>query len=561
MPFDLTKNAFAFLKVSPRAPLSQIEDAFEDAVIDNPAAESELLKIKQSITTPKPRLDSELRWLVGMAPARTDELLKALNAEDEDRIARAITEEAEGLAAVNLAADACERFKNERFLSLLITTSKEIDPANILAHISGSRAASGFPAVSAAQVRDGLRSVLNEHATSAVALIASQPHPGKLMAEVVIRQTGPIVETIVAAFAQWASPQLTALEARLTAAAKALEQSGGDTLPELIALLEEWDEISQPLQLHSDAKGMDDPRSLALYRVARDASLALANKHNAHSDARRLSEALLRVFEELPSARRQLTKDLLDLDEIENDLRHARDMADLDRAMKAKDNKAVQAVAARMLAYATDLNLRTQLQQVQTTAQKRESSKFNRLIGWGLTAAFILFIVVVSMVEDARSQRSVPYTGGNYGYDSYSDAAATADAAATDAAAAAGEAADAAAIDAAAAAGEAADAAAIDAAAAAGDAAAAAQGTIFVLSETEIVGCLSEAVRLEALETQINTNAAIDRFNERVDRYNADCGQYRYREDDMVRAENAIALLRPSLRAEADRLAMEWAGE
>ncbi len=557
MAFDLTRNAFARFKVSPRAPVSQIEDAFEDAVIDDPGAEAELIKLKQSITTPKPRLDNELRWLVGMAPARADELLGALIGADAERIVQAITEEAEGLAAANLAADACERFKDERFLQLMITACQGIDAAEVLAHVSGARAASGFPAVTAAHVQDGLKTVLMEHAGSAVALIASQPRPGKLMAEVVTQQTGPVVEAIAAAFAQWASPQLTALEARLTTAARALAQSGGDTLPDLIAILEEWDEISQPLQLFSQAKGMDDPRSLALYRVAREASLALANKHDAHSDARRLTEALLRVFEELPSAKRQLTKDLTDLAGVEDDLRIARDMAELDRAMKAKDNKAVQAVATRMLTYATDLGLRTQLHQVQTTARQRESSKFSRLVGWGVAAAFFLFIAVAGILQDGRSRGTDPYAPGDYGYDGYSDAAATADAAAADAAAAAG--------DAAAAAGESSSSEEL---ALPGDGPIApptelgtAAGAVSVLSETEIVACLAEAVRLEALETRINTNAAIDRFNARVDRYNANCGRYQYREADMVRAENAIAVLRPGLLAEADRLAMEWAGE
>jgi hypothetical protein len=555
--FDITRNAFARFGVSPRAPVSQIEDAFEDAVIDDPGAEAEFVKLKQSITTPKPRLDNELRWLVGMAPARAEELVRALVGADAERIVQAITEEAEGLAAANLAADACVRFKDERFLPLLITACQGIEEAEVLAHISGARAASGFPAVTAAHVRDGLKTVLAEHAGSAVALIASKPQPAKLMAEVVTRQTGPVVEAIAAAFAQWASPKLTALEARITAAARVLAQGGGDTLSDLIALLEEWDEFSQPLQLYSQAKGMDDPRSLALYREVRETSLELANKHNAHSDARRLTEALLRVFEELPSAKRQLTKDLTDLDGIEDDLQIARDMADLDRAMKGKDNKAVQAIATRMLAYATDPGLRTQLQQVHTAARQHESSKFKRLIGWGVAAAFVLFIAVAGMLEDGRSRGTGSYAPGDYGYDDYSDAAATADAAATDAAAAPGEAAAAAA-----------EPLSSEELTLPGNEPAApttdfgtGPGTAPVLSETEIVACLAEAVRLEALEARINTNAAIDRFNDRVDRYNADCGQYQYRQADMARAENAIAILRPSLLAEADRLATEWAGE
>lgn len=557
MAFDITRNAFARFGVSPRAPVSQIEDAFEDAVIDDPRAEAELIKLKQSITTPKPRLDNELRWLVGMAPARADELVGALVGADAERIVQAITKEAEGLAAANLAADACGRFKDERFLPLLITACQGIVEAEVLGHISGARAASGFPAVTATHVRDGLKTVLAEHAGSAVALIASQPQPAKLMAEVVTRQTGPVVEAITAAFAQWASPRLTALEARITAAVRVLAQRGGDTLSDLIALLEEWDEVSQPLQLYSQAKGMDDPRSLALYREVREVSLELANKHNAHSDARRLTEALLRVFEELPSAKRQLTKDLTDLDGIEDDLQIARDMADLDRAMKGKDNKAVQAIATRMLAYATDPGLRTQLQQVHTAARQHESSKVNRLIGWGVAAGFVLFIAVAGMLEDGRSRGTNSYAPGDYGYDDYSDAAATADAAATDAAAAAGEAAAAAA-----------EPLASEELTLPGNEPAApttdfgtGPGTTPVLSETEIVACLAEAVRLEALEARINTNAAIDRFNDRVDRYNADCGQYQYRQADMARAENAIAILRPSLLAEADRLATEWAGE
>ena len=69
MGFSLTDNPFARLPVSIRARATAIDDAFEDAVIDHPDEEAALLKLKQAITFPKPRLEAELRWLPGMAPA------------------------------------------------------------------------------------------------------------------------------------------------------------------------------------------------------------------------------------------------------------------------------------------------------------------------------------------------------------------------------------------------------------------------------------------------------------------------------------------------------------
>ncbi|WP_216635590.1 hypothetical protein, partial [Croceicoccus bisphenolivorans] len=60
--FDLTKNAFALLDVTPRANRAQLEDAYQDALLeaDNHKAEAVLNRAQQSLISPRDRLESEL---------------------------------------------------------------------------------------------------------------------------------------------------------------------------------------------------------------------------------------------------------------------------------------------------------------------------------------------------------------------------------------------------------------------------------------------------------------------------------------------------------------------
>ena len=65
-------------------------------------------------------------------------------------------------------------------------------------------------------------------------------------------------------------------------------------------------------------------------------------------------------------------------------------------------------------------------------------------------------------------------------------------------------------------------------------------GTDNILDENEIKYCLSEKVRIQAMQITAKTNAQISVFNQYVDDYNLRCSSYSYRQVDMDRAEALV---------------------
>lgn len=163
MGYSLTDNAFARLRVSARARLNKIEEAFEDAVIDAPEAEGDLLKVKQALSSPKPRLEAEIRWLIDLSPKKADQALALLQAGDADAVLRFLETHTNGLSAANIAADACGRFGDDRFIGPLIEAHADITTDAVAVHLKGVRAAAGFAPVTVEQTQDVLQRLRTEH--------------------------------------------------------------------------------------------------------------------------------------------------------------------------------------------------------------------------------------------------------------------------------------------------------------------------------------------------------------------------------------------------------------
>lgn len=320
MGYSLTDNAFARLRVSARARPNKIEEAFEDAVIDAPEAEDDLLKVKQALSSPKPRLEAEIRWLIDLSPKKADQALALLQAGDADAVLRFLETHTNGLSAANIAADACGRFGDHRFIGPLIEAHSDITTDAVAVHLKGVRAAAGFAPVTVEQTQDVLQRLRTEHAAAIVDLLVRQDQPGSTLARLLTAHTGAMVDALVQAFNRWATPHLHELEEQARAELTTLETNGTGDVDAAVALLREWDEISQPVQLHYEAKGLDEPRSLRLYTAARSTAVSLANDHAQYDRAQELSSALLEIFRELPSAKRQLVRDLKDLENLQQDV-------------------------------------------------------------------------------------------------------------------------------------------------------------------------------------------------------------------------------------------------
>ncbi|MFA4950050.1 hypothetical protein [Brevundimonas sp.] len=318
--FSLTENAFARLGVSIRTRSEKIEEAFEDAVIEKPALEAKLLKTKQEITFPKLRLESEVRWLIDMAPNKAEQVIETLKDNNLQQTLRFLNEDAIGLSAANIAADACGRFDPDVFIDRLIDTHATIETVRVSDEINSARAVSGFSQVALAQVRDALTGVTTEHAQAVVESLARRANPGPTLAKLTSTRSGPFIDVLIETYDRWAAPKLREVEEGAVHFLKLIDETGEGNVAQAVTKLKEWSQISEPVQRHHEAKGLDEPRSLKLYYASRSASISLANNHQHYEAADNLTSAMSEIFERLPSAKKQLAIDLETLGELRQDV-------------------------------------------------------------------------------------------------------------------------------------------------------------------------------------------------------------------------------------------------
>ncbi|WP_312082823.1 hypothetical protein [Brevundimonas sp.] len=657
MGFSLADNPFARLAVSNRARSAAIEDAFEDAVIENPLAEAELLKLKQAITFPKPRLDVELRWLPGLTPAKADQVMAALQKGDRAGVLEGLNRNATGLTAANIAADACGRFTQEGFAQALLKAHAEITAADVTEEINSVRAASGFGTVDSAQVEAALRVIQADHAAALVDAVVVGENPGPTVAHLLEGCSDGFARVVEDAYERWALPRLRGLENDAKAQLKRLEEAGDDGVEDVIAQLQAWSILSAPLQRQGDARGLDEPRSLKLFYAARNAAIALANDHRRYDAAHDLTSAMSEAFSGLPSARRQLPDDLAALENLHQEqaenalaqpleawiaeltarsnltvslienaawqspelarldlvfdevriagagdglafslvrgfalqlngdgffraagvllerylakstsvLSEARaqaerdlltlqsnaDHQDLNRALEARRLTEAGDIARRMLSYEPDPDARSMLHQICEGVDIHRQARVKKFVGWGTAGAIILGLFALSQCDQGSSSYSSPDYGTTY--DAYSPDVSSQ---------------------------------AADAATAAADEPSVETGldpepasnaetpdpTLVLplpvetgagrtLSAAEIESCLMEEAVLDQLRSGPASDRFIDRFNQRIGDYNLRCGQFRYQQADMARAQTNVMARRSEINAEAQRLAKVWSHE
>lgn len=319
--FSLKANPFALLRVSPRAKITEIEDAYEDAIIERPDDEQSLLKTKQILLTPNARLFAELSWLSEVAPRRADQLVLMLDRANTSALLKALPD-LPPLSSANLAAEACARLGDVRFIPTLIEAHGQIRHEAAFEWLNSTRATAGFARVEASQIQDALRALRTSHARSAVAAIVVQSDPAAALAAILEDRNDPhdlILKEIFREYDHWSSPHLGEIERDIDAALSDLMAGHEGTVERLNERLAAWDELSQPAQLYSQLSGLDEERSLRIYRRVRSHCIDLANDHQRFADAHAIATVMRELFKELPTAAAELEGDIDTLARLSDD--------------------------------------------------------------------------------------------------------------------------------------------------------------------------------------------------------------------------------------------------
>lgn len=142
-----------------------------------------------------------------------------------------------------------------------------------------------------------------------------------------------MIDRIISQFDRWSVPKLEQIADRIDFIIEELKAAPVEPLlSELDTELAAWDHLSQPVQLWEQAKGLDEPRSLALSRKIRQAAVELANDAGQHEAALHITRSLVRTFAELPTVVAESKKDLATLEELVEASRAQRVIMPLHRA-------------------------------------------------------------------------------------------------------------------------------------------------------------------------------------------------------------------------------------
>ena len=343
--FDITKNPFHLLGTSVRARMEEIVSAYEDALAEGRADERVLLDAQKQLCTPIPRLNAELSWLPGWAPARAAEAVEAIQRGDISAAAAGL-EALAGLDSANLAADLGARQPGAtRYVETLLEAYADFDVVSLQRTIAGLRAVSGFQVPSEHLVAEALDRLREAHAEAALACIAGSDHPGAAMTAIVEafqdeaeRSVVRLLDLIVAKYDSLFAVRLGEIKQEIEDRfSRCREENGSIDVDALRRLLAEWDEINQAVQLRMEAKSLEEPRSKELCKLGRDLCIWLANEKERYAEALAISHALLATFSELPLTADLLRKDIEALESLEVDSTKLRRMQPLIAAREAAE--------------------------------------------------------------------------------------------------------------------------------------------------------------------------------------------------------------------------------
>ena len=346
--FDLTKNAFALLDVTPRANRAQLEDAYQDALLeaDNHKAEAVLNRAQQSLISPRDRLESELGYFIDTKPSTAKTILSSLR-----NGARGLPfGEVAGLDLINLSAHLCgignpsERFEHA---DQLVAAYEALDFDEISQALNALRSVSGFGPVEPAQVKTALNRLRLVHARAALDAILANDEGVDHLATWAdeLSCAGPsgrvFLEALLQEYESRIAPELghAAAKVRDSLAAVDVDPEDRRLITALATDLRVWDRLAQPLQNADRARGIDEHHSRELFGEIRDVCLSFANERGLYSQALAISELAAEVFSELPDAAGKLEEDIETLSDLSSQKAKAELLAPLGKAVSDADGR------------------------------------------------------------------------------------------------------------------------------------------------------------------------------------------------------------------------------
>ena len=334
----LSTNPFYIMEVTTRDNRQKIVEMAEDKSLE---LDEDICQAAQStLTTPSKRIEAEVNWFPGISPGKVKKILFFLNAHSVDEI------DMYGLpplSQVNILLELLHNDKitfspNElkRLVEDIVNAYDSIDVYDVTRDINEDRSVAGFPNIENYDLIETLldakrRSIvqaiidkLNELETLELIgimteIVDDETNNGEVQASQIIDDLVDDYKLHTQKFLEEEAEKINKMVDFIGNNASKSEKHISTFVDKLLAMTKTWDDVAQPIQLSTKARGLDDTLSKDLAYKIRSLGIDLFNNYDYVDSSRKITETLKVLFEELPDVHEALENDIDILDDLLNE--------------------------------------------------------------------------------------------------------------------------------------------------------------------------------------------------------------------------------------------------
>ena len=355
---DIFQNPFYLLGATTRDNRHRIlELAEERSLSSNPDV---CIAAGKTLAHPRDRVAAEVAWLVGVDPVRATEVLRQLDAPNQNLLnVPRLTH----LARANLLVSGVSRLSNlpssnlVEWILAIAQSSEAINSETVCATLNADRRVSDFPEITnPSTIDDEIQKQKNYYSqvlTSALENL-SITERASVLTQAVEWSTGngksicPIlIERSAQDFLEQKTKIIEAQDEKLRAMADAEnpDTTLSPIVDQLLESVKEWDTLAQPIQLSKKSTGQRHDASEIAWQIRRLA-IDLFNEYSKLDFSLKITNMLLEVFAEVPEIVERLTEDLkaLKINSQVEKLKNASDAGQSDSTLTPMVNQLIQSV-------------------------------------------------------------------------------------------------------------------------------------------------------------------------------------------------------------------------
>jgi hypothetical protein len=338
---DILNNPFHILNAGLRDNRARImELADENSLLRD---SNECAQARSDLTNPRKRLSAEAAWLIGIGPKRIKDLLDTLKSSPKDLLC---IDNLPPIARANLLAAAMSRLSDYnaddtvKWIIAIAYVFEKINAQELTALINEERIVSGFPEVSDISAieteiqnrrnhyRQVFKSALDKlpsidivKAVNKVVQIATCD--GEKHAPILIDDLVDSYEVEAQGFVDKEEANIKTFIEKLRIAIEE-NHSNSPAVDELIAIVNNWDNVAQPIQLSLKSRGISHEGSRRVASALRAFAIDVFNEHDRLEISKRLTSMMQKVFAEVGEVAERAQEDAVTLENIASERETAR---------------------------------------------------------------------------------------------------------------------------------------------------------------------------------------------------------------------------------------------